>query len=211
MIVAKAVRTSAGKAVKPVRAARAKIASKTPDAIAFLRADHRRVAGLFSAFDKARTAGKKRQLLSQICTELSVHAQIEEEIFYPAVKLAGKGRGRVAEAAVEHIGISALVAQLEAGEFDEAMFDAKVSVLAKYVKSHFRDEQTLIFAHAKNSKQELVLLGTRLAARQAELTQQREVDARIRTTAAAFPIRSRRVVGGVPVLRADGIDFPHGS
>ena len=210
MTAAKAIRTRSTRMVKPVRVAKPKAASKTPDAIAFLRADHRRVAGLFSAFDKARSAGKKRELLSQICNELSVHAQIEEEIFYPAVKLAGKGRGRVAEAAVEHAGISALVAQLEAGESDEAMFDAKVSVLAKYVKAHFRAEQTLIFAHAKNSKPDLAAIGMQLAARQAELAQQRKVAAQISTASAVLPLRHRRVAA-VPVRRADGMEFPHGG
>ena len=57
-----------------------------PNAIALLKADHRKVEDLFEKFEKARDATRKKALAQEICTELCVHATIEEEIFYPACK-----------------------------------------------------------------------------------------------------------------------------
>ncbi len=87
--------------------------AKRKDATALLRADHKLVSELFAEYEKARSVTKKKQLVSQICTELSVHAQVEEEIFYPAVKLALKDKELVPEATVEHATLKDLIAQVE--------------------------------------------------------------------------------------------------
>ncbi len=139
------------------------------DAIALLRADHRKVSGLFADYEKTNSSKKKKALVAEICTELSVHAQIEEEIFYPAVKAALKDKRLVPEATVEHASVKDLIAQIEGVEPDGEVYDAKVKVLSEYVKHHVKEEQTEMFAKAKTTSLDLVELGARMAARKADL------------------------------------------
>ena len=139
------------------------------DAIAQLKADHARVSGLFAMYEKARSPDRKRALVSDICTELSVHAQIEEEIFYPEVKAALEDHMLVPEATVEHASLRDLVAQIEAVEPKGDMYDAKVKVLSEYVKHHVKEEQNAMFPKVRASSLDLIALGSRMAARKAEL------------------------------------------
>ncbi|MDO9093323.1 MAG: hemerythrin domain-containing protein [Rubrivivax sp.] len=156
----------------------AKTASKTTashktapakDAIALLKADHEAVSQLFAEYEKTRSASNKEALVAEICTALSVHAQIEEEIFYPAVKATLKDKLLVPEATVEHAGIKDLIAQLEGVKPDGEMYDARVKVLSEYVKHHVKEEQTEMFPKAKASSLDMVELGEQLEARKAEL------------------------------------------
>lgn len=150
-----------------------KIPPKAQDATALLRADHKLVSGLFAEYEKTRSTAKKKQLVSQICIELSVHAQVEEEIFYPAVKLALKDKELVPEATVEHATLKALIAQVEGAEPDGEMFDAKIKVLSEYVKHHVKEEQDEMFPKAKATRLDMVALGANLSERKAELLAQR--------------------------------------
>jgi hemerythrin superfamily protein len=147
--------------------------SKVQDAIALLRADHKLVSALFAEYEKARTTSKKKTLVSQICTELSVHAQVEEEIFYPAVKKALKDKEMIPEATVEHATLKALIGQVEGVEPDGEMFDAKIKVMSEYVKHHVKEEQNEIFPQAKSTNLDLVELGSRMAARKKVLLGER--------------------------------------
>ncbi len=145
-------------------------AQKTKDAIALLRADHKEVSDLFEEFEKTKSATKKKDIVSKICIALTVHAQIEEEIFYPAFKLALKDKELVPEAAVEHATLKSLIAQIEGVEPDSEMYDAKVKVLAEYVKHHVKEEQNEMFPKAKeSSKLDLIELGVQLLQRKGEL------------------------------------------
>ncbi len=143
------------------------------EATALLRADHKLVSDLFEDYEKARSRDKKQALAAQICMELTVHAQVEEEIFYPAVKEAMKDDELVPEATVEHATVKDLIAQIEAGDADEEMYDAKVKVLSEYVKHHVKEEHTEMFPKAKATKLDMLELGARLAERKAELMQER--------------------------------------
>lgn len=146
--------------------------SKTPatkDAIALLRADHKEVSDLFADYEKTRSNAKKKALVAKICSELSVHTQIEEEIFYPAITTALKDKLLVPEATIEHGGIKDLIAQLEGAEPDGEMYDAKVKVLSEYVEHHVKEEQTGMFQKAKTTSLDLVELGARMATRKADL------------------------------------------
>jgi hemerythrin superfamily protein len=149
---------------------------KTPpaskDAIALLKADHEAVSHLFAEYEKTRSAANKKALVAEICTALGVHAQIEEEIFYPAVKAALKDKFLVPEATVEHAGVKDLIAQLKGVEPDVEMYDAKVKVLSEYVKHHVKEEQSEMFPKAKASSLDMVELGARMAARKDELLAQ---------------------------------------
>ena len=139
------------------------------DAIALLKADHGMVSGLFADYEKTNSSTKKKALVAEICSELSVHAQIEEEIFYPAVKAALKDKLLVPEATVEHASVKDLIAQIEGVEPDGEIYDAKVKVLSEYVKHHVKEEQNEMFPKAKASSLDLVELGARMAARKADL------------------------------------------
>ena len=98
-----------------------------------------------------------------------MHAQIEEEIFYPAVKAALKDKVLVPEAFVEQETLKSLIAQLEAGESDREVYNAKVTVLSEYVKHHVKEEHDEMFPKAKSSKLDMMALGERLSARKVEL------------------------------------------
>lgn len=142
------------------------------DAIAMLKADHVAVSKMFAEYEKSRSVAKKRDLVAEICTALSVHAQIEEEIFYPAVKAKLKDKLLVPEATVEHASLKDLIAQIEGVEPDGEMFDAKVKVLSEYVKHHVKEEQNEMFPKAKASTLDMVELGTRMSERKADLMAQ---------------------------------------
>ncbi|MDT8999484.1 hemerythrin domain-containing protein [Paucibacter sp. APW11] len=142
------------------------------DAIGLLKADHEAVSQLFADYEKARSVQSKKSLVAEICTALSVHAQIEEEIFYPAVKAALKDKLLVPEATVEHAGVKNLIAQLKGAEPDGENYDAKVKVLSEYVMHHVKEEQTEMFPKVKASSLDTAELGARMAARKSDLLEQ---------------------------------------
>ncbi|MET0357598.1 MAG: hemerythrin domain-containing protein [Cellvibrio sp.] len=144
-------------------------APKAKDATSLLRADHKLVNDLFSEYEKSRSSVRKKQIVSMICKELTVHAQIEEEIFYPAVKAALKDKELIPEATVEHATLKDLIAQVKDVEPSGEAFDAKIKVLSEYVKHHVKEEQNEIFPKAKESALDLTEIGAQLTARKAEL------------------------------------------
>lgn len=152
-------------------------AKKTPgrktaqpeEATAILRADHKLVNDLFDQFEATRSASKKAKIVAQICTELTIHAQVEEEIFYPAVKTALRDKELVPEATVEHATLKDLIAQVEGVEPDGEMYDAKVKVMGEYVKHHVKEEQNEMFPKAKGTKLDMNELGAKILARKREL------------------------------------------
>ena len=138
-------------------------------AITMLKADHKKVSGLFAEFEKARAASTKKKLVSTICTELSVHAQVEEEIFYPAVKAALKDKALIPEAVVEQATMKDLIGQIEGVQPYGEMYDAKVKVLCEYVKHHVKEEHTEMFPKAAKTNLDMLALGAQMAARKVEL------------------------------------------
>jgi Hemerythrin HHE cation binding domain len=142
-----------------------------PDAIALLKADHRKVEDLFEKFEAAKSASVKKSLALEICTELSLHATIEEEIFYPACK--GKvEEDQMDEAYVEHDGAKVLIAELLAGSPDDEFYDAKMKVLSEDIKHHVKEEERPaegVFAQARENGVDMDELGDRLAARKEQL------------------------------------------
>ncbi|MES2512060.1 MAG: hemerythrin domain-containing protein [Pseudomonadota bacterium] len=146
-----------------------KPAAAPKDAVAILRADHKLVSELFEQFEKSRSADKKYKLANQICKELTVHAEVEEEIFYPAVKAALKDHELVPEATVEHATLKDLIAQVEGKPAEGEMYDAKVKVMSEYVKHHVKEEQTEMFPKAKKTKLDMVALGAQIMARKQQL------------------------------------------
>ena len=146
--------------------------STNQDAIALLKQDHRTVAELFAQFEKASGDGRKQKLAQQICLELSVHATIEEEIFYPACE--GKvEEDLLKEAYVEHDGAKVLIAEIQAGDGQsDDFFDAKVKVLQEQIEHHVEEEEQRVegmFSQARKAGVDMDALGAELAARKAEL------------------------------------------
>ena len=143
--------------------------AKSSDALALLKADHELVQELFDKFDTARTDKQKADLAEQICTELTIHAQIEEEIFYPAVRKAIEEDDLMDEATVEHESAKHLIGELEGMHPGDELFDARFTVLGEYVKHHIREEQREIFPLAKRAKMDLDELGEQMLQRKKEL------------------------------------------
>ena len=145
------------------------LAGKAQEATRLLRADHKLVNELFEQFESSRSASKKQELAAEICMELTIHSQIEEEIFYPAVQQALKDKTLVPEAKVEHETLKYLIAQIQKESPDSELWGAKVKVLSEYVKHHVKEEQTEIFPKVKASRLDLTELGAKLAERKEEL------------------------------------------
>jgi len=173
------------KAVKKISPA------KTADATTLLRADHKLVSDLFADYEKTRSVPKKKQIVEKICTELSVHAQVEEEIFYPAFKLALKDKVLVPEATVEHATLKDLVAQVEGIEPHGEMYDAKIKVLSEYVKHHVKEEHSEMFTKAKTSKLDLVKLGTQISNRKLEILAERSQNGKMQSPTKANAKKAR--------------------
>ena len=142
-----------------------------PDAIALLKADHRKVKTLFEKFEKAKDAATKKSLAQQICTELSVHTAVEEEIFYPAC--TGKiEEDLVKEAYVEHDGAKVMIAEILASGPGDDFYDAKVKVLSEDIKHHVKEEEARVegmFAKARAAGLDMDALGEQMAARKEQL------------------------------------------
>jgi hemerythrin superfamily protein len=140
-----------------------------PDAIALLEADHREVDGYFEQYETTEDPAQKKALADQICLALKVHAQIEEELFYPAAREKTGDGDLIDEAIVEHMGAKTLVAQIEAMAPGQPLYDAKVKVLGEQVRHHVEEEETELFPEVRQTGLDLKRLGAAMAARKAEL------------------------------------------
>ena len=146
------------------------------DACDLLDTDHKAVKKMFKDYEeltnsRGRTAAqKKMDLARQICHELTVHAQIEEEIFYPALRAVFKDTDLLAEAEVEHQTAKDLIAQIEGMDEADEMFDAKVTVLGEYIDHHVKEERNEMFPKARAARKlDLVAMRDELMARKEEL------------------------------------------
>ena len=137
----------ATKSTAQTATAKSPAAKRQKDACDLLDADHKAVKAMFKDYaalleSGSRASAKKRQLADQICKELTVHATIEEEIFYPAVRKAIKDNALMNEATVEHASAKDLIAQIRQMEAKHEMFDAKVTVLGEYIDHHVKEERS---------------------------------------------------------------------
>lgn len=143
------------------------------DAIALLTADHKAVKALFKEFEQLTEQEgadeRKADLVEKICSELTVHAQVEEEIFYPAIREAIDDESLMDEADVEHASAKDLIAQLEGMSPGDDHYDAKVVVLGEYINHHVEEEEGEMFVKARKSDVDTAGLGVELAARKSAL------------------------------------------
>lgn len=146
------------------------------DAIMLLKADHDKVQELFKEFQEADDDEDKLDIAEEICTELKIHAMIEEEIFYPAFR--GKIEDdMIDEAIVEHDGAKVLINDIVANGEDDEFFEAKVTVLCEEITHHIEEEEKGkegMFAQCRETDVDLVELRDRLLARKQELMQLEE-------------------------------------
>jgi len=172
----------------------------TPDAVALLKADHRSVEELFRKFEETGGQATKQRIAQQICRELMVHATIEEEIFYPAVK-EDVDAEIYNEAHVEHDGAKMLIAEILAGSPDDEFFDAKVKVLSEMIKHHVKEEEQRdgMFAQAKQGEADLRTLGEQMAQRKAELTDEFKRN--------GLPVPETRSMQGVELQHGKPLEF----
>jgi hemerythrin superfamily protein len=145
------------------------------DAFALLSADHKRVKALFKEFESLKEDGtddQKADLVETICNELTVHAQIEEEIFYPALRDAIGDEDLMDEADVEHASAKQLIAQLEQLQVGGDHFDATVTVLGEYIDHHVKEEEGEMFSKARKADVDSAALGEEMTVRKAELKEE---------------------------------------
>jgi hemerythrin superfamily protein len=143
---------------------------RRPDAVQLLKDDHRKVTALFDRYERARGNEPKERLARTICEELKVHARVEEEIFYPAVREAIDDDDLMNEAQIEHASAKDLIGQIEGSSPSEENFDALVKVLGEYIKHHVKEEEGDMFKQARQSKLDLAGLGEQMSARKRELS-----------------------------------------
>lgn len=148
--------------------------TKVKDACDLLDADHKAVKKMFNEYEeltetKGNTREKKRALAEKICNELMVHTQIEEEIFYPAIRKPIKDDLMMNEAEVEHTSAKELIAQIQGMDVSDPMFDAKVTVLGEYIDHHVKEERSEMFPNARATKVDLFKLRDQLQMRKEEL------------------------------------------
>lgn len=145
------------------------------NAIELLRRDHDEVETLFAHYEDMKdgaSGSDKQRLVAEICDALTVHAQIEEQIFYPAARRAlddADATDLLDEAAVEHQSLKDIVARLEAASPHDPLYDAGVKVLSEYVKHHVREEENELFPKVRSSGVDLEAVGQELAERKRRL------------------------------------------
>jgi hemerythrin superfamily protein len=155
--------------------------AKKNDAVDLLDADHVAVKKLFENYRKLcesdASSDEKLGIAEQICQELKVHAQIEEEIFYPALRDAIDDDLLLDEAAVEHSSAKELIAQITEMSPEDDLYDARVTVLGEYIDHHVKEEREQIFVKARKSKVDLVSMAQELSQRKMELMEEMKSEA----------------------------------
>jgi len=152
-----------GKRAKPGLIA----ATHTTDAIVLLRSDMETVAGLFRQLENCRSAAEKKPIVKQICVALSVRAQLEEEILYPALTRALNDRDLLYRSHLQRTALRALIAEVEDIEPDDD-YDTNLAMISDHVRGHV-DEQNAILPRTRDSRIDLHELGTRLATRKNQI------------------------------------------
>ncbi|KIF83667.1 hemerythrin [Noviherbaspirillum autotrophicum] len=139
--------------------------------------DHKRVLRMFDDFEQMKEENdpddESRQLLVEnTCAELTIHAQVEEELFYPALREAIDDLDLLDEAEVEHASAKQLITELAAMQPEDDLYDAKFTVLGEYVRHHIQEEEKEIFPKAKKAGLDLEGIGDEIRQRKLELREE---------------------------------------
>jgi hemerythrin superfamily protein len=143
-------------------------AKSDTNAISLLKRDHEAVKALFDQFEDAENPAEKQKIISEAIHELKIHATIEEEIFYPAVRNEVENN-ILNEAEVEHHVARMLIAELDEAKDTEEYRNARFTVLAEAVRHHIKEEEGQMFPQAKDRDTDLDSLGEQMMQRKEEL------------------------------------------
>ena len=149
-----------------------------PEAVEMLREDHQQVKDLFEEFEKAEEDEEKGQIVRAALTALEIHATLEEEIFYPAVREQIDEDDQMDEALEEHHVVKLLIGELQEMKPGDDHFDAKFKVLAESVKHHIEEEESEILPKAQDTDLDQERLGEEMTERKAELQRGKGAGAR---------------------------------
>jgi hemerythrin superfamily protein len=145
----------------------------TPDILSLLAADHAEVSAALDEYEDMGEdedqSSSRQELAQRICRMLTVHSTIEEEFFYPAARAAGVEPDLLDEASVEHASVKRLIAQIQAVDSDDRLYDAKVKVLGEYVRHHVEEEEGPLFDECRRTQMDLYAIVMPMATRRAEL------------------------------------------
>jgi hemerythrin superfamily protein len=140
-----------------------------PNATQMIRQDHKKVEGLFKKFEQTKGAQAKRRLAENAMTELEVHAALEEEIFYPAVKREVDDGSMVQEAIEEHRTVKQLISELKGMEQADDEFGSQFSQLMENVQHHVEEEENEMLPKVEESELDLNSLGEQMSQRKQEM------------------------------------------
>jgi len=149
---------------------------RSVSAIDFLEEDHREVEGFFEEYENLEDTGEKEGMALKICLALTVHTQIEEEIFYPAAREAIEKSELIDEAIVEHASAKQLITEIKEMDANDELYDAKVKVLGEQVLHHVEEEEDELFPEIESSELDLEALGRKMAERKAALLKETETE-----------------------------------
>ena len=140
-----------------------------PNATQLIRQDHKKVEGLFKKFQQTKGAQAKRRLAENAMAELEVHAALEEEIFYPAVKKEVEDGSMVQEAIDEHQTVKQLISELKAMDEADEEFESQFSQLVENVQHHVEEEENEMLPKVEESELDLNSLGQQMSQRKQEM------------------------------------------
>jgi hemerythrin-like domain-containing protein len=167
--------TSKGSSKTSKSSSRASSKGSSSDALHILAEDHKKVLDMFEEFEEIKNdpdEEAKQLLIETACAELTIHAQVEEEIFYPAAREVIDEMDLLDEAEVEHASARQLITELAAMEPDDDLYDAKFTVLGEYVKHHIQEEEKELFPKLKKAEIDLDELGEEIRQRKLELREE---------------------------------------
>lgn len=141
-----------------------------PNATQMIRQDHKKVEGLFKKFEQTQGSQAKRRLAENAMAELEVHAALEEEIFYPAVKKeVDDGSSMVQEAIEEHQTVKQLISELKGMQEANEEFESQFSQLMENVQHHVEEEESEMLPKVEESQLDLNSLGQQMAQRKQQM------------------------------------------
>lgn len=146
--------------------------SSAADVLDILIGDHCKIIQFFDEFRRIKNHADdetKQTLVEVTCTELVIHAQIEEELFYPALREAFEDASLIDEADIEHMVARQLISEMESMHPAEHHYDAKFIVLGEYVRHHIEEEQNKIFVQIRQGGMDLDVLGKEILQRRKDL------------------------------------------
>ena len=141
-----------------------------PNAVQMIRRDHKKVEGLFKKFDQAKKNDAKKRIADQVIQELEVHAKLEEEIFYPAIRKELGEEEMLDEAKKEHQRAKEIMHELKTMNGEDEELEEKFSELVECIKHHVEEEEGEMLPKAEESEMDLADYGEQMSERKEELT-----------------------------------------